>query len=134
MRYELKPLNIKVKLVEPGVVKTNIYHSVFDFPFEQYPNDYKNFKKWHSFFLKNYKNSYSPALDAKTIYKAVTSKKTQDKAKEVWDDTKDAANKAADKTKETLDKAGDKAKEVWDTTKNAVKTGAEKVKNELKNN
>ena len=72
--YELKPLNIKVKVVEPGMVKTNLYDSVSDFPFEQYPIEYQNdFKKWHNYLMNNYKNGYSPHLDAKTIYKAVNS-------------------------------------------------------------
>ena len=72
--YELKPLNIKVKVVEPGMVKTNIYNSVLDFPFEQYPVGYQdNFKKWHRYLMKNFKNGYLPELDAKTIYKAVNS-------------------------------------------------------------
>ena len=72
--YELKPLNIKVKIVEPGMVKTNIYNSVLNFPFEQYPDGYKdNFRKWHNYLMKNFKNGYSPELDAKIIYKAVNS-------------------------------------------------------------
>jgi short-subunit dehydrogenase len=72
--YELKPLNIKVKVVEPGMVKTNIYNSVLDFPFEQYPIDYQaNFKKWHCYLMKNFKNGYSSELDARTIYKAANS-------------------------------------------------------------
>jgi len=72
--YELKPLNIKVKVIEPGMVKTNIYNSVLNFSFEQYPDDYQaNFKKWHSYLMNNYKNGYMPEFDAKTIYKAVTS-------------------------------------------------------------
>ena len=72
--YELNPLNIKVKIVEPGMVKTNIYNSVMDFPFQQYPEEYQGrFKKWHSYLMKNYRNGYSPILDAKTIYKAVNS-------------------------------------------------------------
>jgi len=72
--YELKPINIKVKVVEPGVVKTNLYHAVQDFPFEQYPVAYQtNFKKWHRFVMKNIDNGYLPDLDAKTIFKAANS-------------------------------------------------------------
>ncbi len=72
--YELKPLGIKVKVVEPGMVRTNIYNSVLDFPFRQYPEEYQsNFKKWHTFLMKNFKNGYDPQLDAKTIYRAVNS-------------------------------------------------------------
>lgn len=71
--YELKPLNIKVKVVEPGMVKTNIYNSVLDFSFEQYPVEYQGkFKNWHNYLMQNFKNGYLPELDAKTIYKAVS--------------------------------------------------------------
>jgi hypothetical protein len=63
-----------VKVVEPGMVKTNIYNSVLDFNFEQYPDDYQtNFRKWHHYLMKNFQNGYHPALDARTIYKAVNS-------------------------------------------------------------
>jgi len=73
--YELMPLNIKVKVVEPGMVKTNIYNSVLNIPFEQYPDDYRsNFKKWHAYLMKNYNNAYHPELDAKTIYRATNNK------------------------------------------------------------
>lgn len=73
LRYELNPLNIKVKVVEPGMVKTNLYDSILEKRFEKYPLDYSgNFKKWHSYLLNNYRKGYSPDLDAKTIYKAVT--------------------------------------------------------------
>ena len=73
--YELEPLNIKVKIIEPGMVKTNIYNSVLDFPFDQYSDDYKsNFRKWHGYLMNNFRNGYSPEMDAKTIYKAANSK------------------------------------------------------------
>ena len=76
--YELKPIGIKVKVVEPGMVKTNIYNSVLDFSFEQYPNEYQdNFEKWHRYLMKNYENGYSPKIDANTIYKAVTGKNSK---------------------------------------------------------
>jgi NADP-dependent 3-hydroxy acid dehydrogenase YdfG len=76
--YELKPLNIRVKVVEPGMVKTNLYHSVLDFPFEQYPTEYRgNFKKWHNYLMKNFNNGYSPEVDARTIYKAANSNRSK---------------------------------------------------------
>ncbi|MCL1825074.1 MAG: SDR family oxidoreductase [Betaproteobacteria bacterium] len=72
--YELKPLNIKVKIVEPGMVKTPLYRSALNFPFEQYPDEYQaSFKKWHRFLMKYYENGYAPELEAKTIYKAANS-------------------------------------------------------------
>lgn len=73
--YELEPLGIRVKVVEPGVVKTNLYESVSNLPIDQYPNEYQSsFGKGHDSLTKNLKNGYSPKLDAKTVYKAVNSK------------------------------------------------------------
>ena len=73
--YELKPLNIRVKVVEPGVVKTNIYRSVLDIPFERYAKEYtKGFKKFHHFLSESYRKGYMPEVDAQTIYRAATSK------------------------------------------------------------
>lgn len=70
--YELKPFNIKVKIVEPGMVKTNIYNSVLNFPFDRYPEEYRTrFKGWHSYLMNNYRNGYSPTTDANTIYRSV---------------------------------------------------------------
>ena len=78
LRYELQPLNIRLKLVEPGMVKTSLYNSLFDLSFDNYPNGYRSyFKKWYTSLMKNYKNGYFPALDAKTIYKAATSKNSK---------------------------------------------------------
>lgn len=72
LRYELNPLNIKVKVVEPGMVKTNLYISIPEKRFENYPIEYSgSYKKWHTYLLGNYKKGYSPDLDAKTIYTAV---------------------------------------------------------------
>lgn len=77
LQYELNPFNIKVKVVEPGMVKTNLYDSLFDTP-TNYPSDYKNqFVKWHANLMSNFKAGYNPELDAKTIYKAVTSKSSK---------------------------------------------------------
>lgn len=72
LRYELKPFNILLKLVEPGMVKTNLYRSLASIPFDQYPMDYRaRFRNWHTLLMKNYENGYDPMLDAKTIYRAV---------------------------------------------------------------
>ncbi|SHE39922.1 SDR family oxidoreductase [Dysgonomonas macrotermitis] len=73
--YELEPLGIRVKIVEPGVVKTNLYESLSSITFDNYPEEYQNsFVKGYKSQLKNLKNGYSPILDAETIYKAVNSK------------------------------------------------------------
>ena len=35
---------------------------------EQYPDGYKDsFRKWQNYLMKNFKNGYSPELDAKII-------------------------------------------------------------------
>jgi len=76
--YELEPLNIKVKVVEPGVVKTNIYNSVMDYSWDDYPTEYRdNFQKGHSSLMSNLTRGYEPKLDAQTIYKAVTDNKNK---------------------------------------------------------
>ncbi|WP_165045278.1 SDR family oxidoreductase [Dysgonomonas sp. ZJ709] len=76
--YELEPIGIKVKVVEPGVVKTELYNSVLDSPLEQYPDEYRDrFKKSHHSLINNYKNGYSPKQDAQTIYKAVNSRNSK---------------------------------------------------------
>lgn len=76
--YELEPLNIKVKIVEPGVVKTNIYNSVMQLKLDDYPQEYhQNFKNGHSSLMNNLKKGYEPILDAQTIYKAVTDNKNK---------------------------------------------------------
>lgn len=78
LRYELKPLNIRLKLVEPGMVKTSLYDSLFGLSLDGYPTDYRSsFKNWYTSLMKNYKSGYSPALDAKTIYKAAISKSSK---------------------------------------------------------
>lgn len=71
--YELRNLNVKVKVIEPGMVRTNLYRSVLNPTVEQYPSAYKdNFKRWHQYLINNYENGYNPALDAKTVFKAVS--------------------------------------------------------------
>lgn len=73
--YELEPIGIRVKVVEPGVVNTALYKSVQDFPINQYPNEYRNkFKQTYDSLMNNVKSGYSPKQDAKTIYKAANSK------------------------------------------------------------
>ena len=70
--YELRNLNIKIKVIEPGMVRTNLYQSVLNPVIEQYSSAYRdNFKRWHQYLINNYENGYDPALDAKTVFKAV---------------------------------------------------------------
>jgi NADP-dependent 3-hydroxy acid dehydrogenase YdfG len=76
LQYELKELNIRIKLVEPGMVKTNLYNSVKNISIDDIPFEYKrSFMNWHRYLLENFYNGYDPNIDAKTIYKAATDNK-----------------------------------------------------------
>ncbi len=78
LRYELASLNIKIKLVEPGVVKTNLYVKTNEKDSEKYPEEYAvNFKNWHRFLMKNLQKGYLPGRDAETIFEAVTDNKNK---------------------------------------------------------
>lgn len=78
LRYELKPFNINLKIIEPGVVKTNLYQSIQNLPLEKYLDDYKeSFGKWYKSLTDGYTKGYNPAIDAKTIFRAVNSKSSK---------------------------------------------------------
>lgn len=73
LHHELKEFNIKVKIIEPGPVKTNFYDSSMKFTSKEggvYNNKFeKAFKMMNSFGEKG----ASPKRVAKTIYKAASS-------------------------------------------------------------
>jgi NAD(P)-dependent dehydrogenase (short-subunit alcohol dehydrogenase family) len=72
--YELAPLGIRMKVVEPGVVKTPLYRSMGEAPFGDYPEEYrKAFAGWWKFIRKGYHNGYPASRDAATIWRAVNS-------------------------------------------------------------
>jgi NADP-dependent 3-hydroxy acid dehydrogenase YdfG len=73
LRYELKQFNIRVRVVEPGMVKTELYKSILGLTGNDFPEEYrKSFSNWHTFLTKNFSNGYHPRRDAQTIYKAAT--------------------------------------------------------------
>lgn len=73
LQHELKKLNIRVKVVEPGMVKTNFYDSIKKLSLDGCPEEYRNsFTNWHSYLLKSFNTAYGPEVSAKTIYKAAT--------------------------------------------------------------
>ncbi len=78
LQHELKKLNIKVKIVEPGMVKTNLYDSMQKLSVNNYPDDYKNsFKNWHGYMIGSFNSTYGPDVTANTIYKAATDQKSK---------------------------------------------------------
>jgi NAD(P)-dependent dehydrogenase (short-subunit alcohol dehydrogenase family) len=74
MAYELEPFGIKVIIIEPGVIKTNIYNSAvvakksqdLNSPYTQIT------QKMFSAFEEMLKNASSPELVAKVVLEAVT--------------------------------------------------------------
>ncbi|MCX7747698.1 MAG: SDR family oxidoreductase [Clostridia bacterium] len=72
LHYELRPFNIRVKLVEPGIIKTNFYNRSMERidkdPESIYREMYQKSEKKMGSFLK--KGSH-PSVISKTIYKAV---------------------------------------------------------------
>lgn len=78
LQHELKKLNIKIKIVEPGMVKTDLYDSVRNLSIDNYPADYiKSFKNWHGYLIESFNKGYDPDVTAKTIYEAATDQKSK---------------------------------------------------------
>lgn len=75
LSYELRDLNINVKLIEPGVIKTNFYADSLDSGTENQFSDYENFEKLSRYNDKRLSlNGNDPSIVAKSIYKAAISK------------------------------------------------------------
>ncbi len=73
LSYEARDVNVRVKVVEPGMVKTNLYRNIQESSGSKTIQNYStNYMKWLRFLLASYKGGYSPVKDARTIYKAVT--------------------------------------------------------------
>lgn len=71
--YELKKTGIKIKLVEPGMVKTSLYRNMKNPDNMDLPEEYRtSFKAWYKFLTAAYEKGYPPAKDAETIYRAAT--------------------------------------------------------------
>lgn len=78
LQFELDHLNIKVKIVEPGMVKTNLYDSIKNPVLTNYPVEYQSsFQKWHHYLIDNYNKGYDPTVPAKTIYQAAIDQRSR---------------------------------------------------------
>lgn len=75
LSYELKPFNIKVKLIEPGPIKTNFNSSSkIDTATASLP-EYKLYEdKANNFYNTNFERAEEPIVVAKAIYKAATTR------------------------------------------------------------
>jgi NAD(P)-dependent dehydrogenase (short-subunit alcohol dehydrogenase family) len=74
MSYELEPFGVKVIIIEPGVIRTNIFNSVVVAKKSQDPNSpySKMTQAIASAFEKMMKNASSPEMVAKVVLEAVT--------------------------------------------------------------
>jgi len=73
LSYELEPFNIRVKLIEPGPIKTDFYDRSMDSP--QMPSDSPYFdyvNRVNKTIMATAQNGYPPEIVAKVIYKAAT--------------------------------------------------------------
>jgi short-subunit dehydrogenase len=74
LHYELRPLNIRVKIIEPGLIKTEFDKSSM----EVVDTDMDDYSRFSKRVFKNNKNLYGmashPRVVAKTIYRAAKSK------------------------------------------------------------
>jgi NAD(P)-dependent dehydrogenase (short-subunit alcohol dehydrogenase family) len=74
LRYELAPLGIRVRVVEPGVVKTPLYRSMGETPEGEVPEEYRHgFRNWWAFIRRSYRGGYPPEREAATVWRAVNS-------------------------------------------------------------
>lgn len=78
MRYELRPLNIHVKIIEPGVIKTDFYSRSMTIAKDNTLTEYEAYsEKVINNILKNGEKGSTPKDVAKTIYKAATDNSTK---------------------------------------------------------
>lgn len=74
LQYELRPFNIKVKIVEPGVIKTDFYGRSMTIMKDESLREYNTYSdKILKNLITNGNNGSDPAEVAKTIFKAATS-------------------------------------------------------------
>lgn len=73
LQYELAPFNIKVKIIEPGAIKTDFYDRSADFSKPSNTTDYDSYvEKLNKEFAKTGQNGAKPIEVAKVIYNAAT--------------------------------------------------------------
>ncbi|MCK5019644.1 MAG: SDR family oxidoreductase [Candidatus Peribacteraceae bacterium] len=70
LRYELEPFNIKIKLIEPGVVKTDFYGRSMDIMHEKKLNIYASFIEPVKKNIEHSDTALHPRDVAKVIFKA----------------------------------------------------------------
>jgi NADP-dependent 3-hydroxy acid dehydrogenase YdfG len=78
IQNELDKMNIRVKMVEPGMVKTKLYNPIKNLYTDDYPEEYSvSFKNWHKYLMESFDKGYAPEVTARTIYKAASDNKSK---------------------------------------------------------
>jgi NAD(P)-dependent dehydrogenase (short-subunit alcohol dehydrogenase family) len=78
LQYEVAPFNIKLKLIEPGAIKTDFYGRSRAFIKPDYTNDYNEFvKKCEAVSMEAGDNGASPEVVAKVIFNASNDSSTK---------------------------------------------------------
>ena len=78
LQYELRPLNIRVKIIEPGVISTNFLGRSMTLVQDKTLTEYEPYTlKVINNIFENGKKGSVPDVVAKTIYKAATDNKTK---------------------------------------------------------
>jgi len=73
LRFELEPLGIQVKIIEPGAIKTDFYNRSSDSTANQSPADYKAFAELAMGNMKKVGDKgITPTVVAKAIFRAAT--------------------------------------------------------------
>lgn len=73
LQFELRPLNIKVKIIEPGAIKTDFYERSADFTHDRQLSAYNAIvDKAKAMYDKTGAKGAPPATVAKAIWKAAT--------------------------------------------------------------
>ena len=73
MAHELRPLGIRVKLVEPGMVRTPLYDRTCAQPDRTVAREYRtDFAAWRRYLLDNIAAGEGPETSATAIYRAAT--------------------------------------------------------------
>ena len=68
LKFELEPIGIKVKIIEPGAIKTDFYERSNETTLEMSPIDYKNHCEKA---FKSYENSEKNAIKAEKVAKVI---------------------------------------------------------------
>jgi NADP-dependent 3-hydroxy acid dehydrogenase YdfG len=73
LQHELDLLNVRIKIIEPGMVNTGLYKMTKKLSYDGFPEEYKNnFKSWYTFLLDLINKGDDPEAAARTVFEAAS--------------------------------------------------------------